>query len=345
MKLRSIRSAFTLVELLVVIAIIGILVGLLLPAVQSAREAARRMSCSNNLKQVGLALQNYHSAHKKFPPQAIWGPGKAPHTKAYHHTWNVMILPFIEQQGFYDSINKRLPIWGQLTDPSDPSSSPLISTQIPTLRCPSDSGRWDVEETHGIAVTNYAGSEGYHWWDTAETPANWSSSQGEDKFVRPGDASGVFTVTKTRRLSDITDGSSNTVLVAEKDSMGFGGGPFGTTGTGLPRTGTPVFCSAFVATAASGWAANERDLVVTHVDGSPRTGGGWFRDHAFTPTFLTAWGINTEWPGASSLHMGGGLQATFGDGSVHFLSEQMDYLTWVKLNAIKDNNKMIDPRN
>ena len=246
-----------------------------------------------------------------------------------------MILPFIEQQNFYDSINKRAPIWFQ---------PEAVATQIPTLRCPSDSGRWDLSETSNIAVTNYAGSEGFHWWPTADVGPNWLPNVG-DPIVKAGDLSGLFTVTKTRRGSDMTDGTSNTIIVAEKDSMGYGGGPFMTTGTGLPRTGAPVFCSAFVATAVSGWPGNEAGgPYVVEVDGTSKS-PVWFRNHSFTPTYLTAWGINTEWPGASSLHLGGGLQATFGDGSVHFLSEQMDYGTWVKLNAIKDNGKFIDPRN
>ena len=100
--MRSSRErGFTLVELLVVIAIIGVLVALLLPAVQAAREAARRMSCTNNSKQIGLALQNYHDTHKTFPPEAIYGngvyPGIGSKEGPYHYTWCFMILPFIEQ--------------------------------------------------------------------------------------------------------------------------------------------------------------------------------------------------------------------------------------------------------
>lgn len=327
------RSGFTLVELLVVIAIIGILVGLLLPAVQAAREAARRMSCSNNLRQIGIALHNYHDTFQKFPPQAVWGQGAGPtYTLPYHHTWNVMILPFIEQNPLYESIDKRLPIWGQ----------PAVSVTVPTFRCPSDSGRWEVSETSNIAVTNYAGSEGFHWWPTATVGgAPWNTYR--DPISKTADLSGLFTVTRTRRMSDIKDGTSNTIVVSEKDSMGFGGGPFMTSGTGAPRVGTPVFCSAFVATAYAGWQANEGGGAnVVNVDGTAKA-PGWFRNHSFTPTYLTAWGINTEWPGASSLHPGG-MHALYGDSSVSFLQETIDYGTYLKLNAISDGLTMIDPR-
>jgi prepilin-type N-terminal cleavage/methylation domain-containing protein/prepilin-type processing-associated H-X9-DG protein len=327
------KAGFTLVELLVVIAIIGVLVGLLLPAVQSAREAARRMSCSNNLKQLGLALHNYHDTNKSFPPGAVWGVGKAPHTLPYHHTWLVMVLPYMEQQPLYDSINKRLPIWGQ----------PAVSNQVEMLRCPSDDGRRDLSETSDIAVTNYAGSEGYHWWPSATVGATPPWSTFGDPFVKTSDLNGIFTVTRTNRMGDVKDGTSNVIAIAEKESMGFGGGPIQTSGTGLRRVGTPVFCSAFVATAHAGWGGNEGGQNnCVDVDGNAKS-VGWFRNHSFTPTYLAAWGINTEWPGASSTHPGG-LQACFADGSVAFLSETIDYGTYLKLNSMKDNNVMLDPR-
>jgi prepilin-type N-terminal cleavage/methylation domain-containing protein/prepilin-type processing-associated H-X9-DG protein len=328
------RAGFTLVELLVVIAIIGILVGLLLPAVQSAREAARRMSCGNNLKQLGLALHNYEGTHKSFPPGAVWGAGPAPHTLPYHHTWMVMILPYMEQQPLYDSIDKRLPIWGQ----------PAVSVQVEGFRCPSDDACQDLSDSSNIAVSNYAGSEGFHWHPSAVVgnSAPWNTYA--DPIIKTADLSGLFTVTKTRRFSDIKDGTSSTIAIAEKDAMGFGGGPFMTSGTGERRVGTPVFCSAFVATSHAGWGANETGANCVNVDGTAKTNGSWFRNHSFTPTYLTAWGINTEWPGASSTHPGG-LQVCYADGSVGFLAETIDYGTYLKLNAIKDNNVMIDPRN
>ncbi len=114
MQMRRVgKSGFTLVELLVVIAIIGILVGLLLPAVQAAREAARRMQCSNNLKQMGLAMQNYHDTHKTFPsgytvdlvpPAVIGTTSMMSLTNPSHWSWGAFILPFIEQTSLYNSL-------------------------------------------------------------------------------------------------------------------------------------------------------------------------------------------------------------------------------------------------
>lgn len=331
---RPTRAAFTLIELLVVIAIIGVLVGLLLPAVQSAREAARRMSCGNNVKQLGLALHNYHDTHRSFPPGVIWGPGKAPYTEPYHHTWNVMILPFMEQQPLYDQTDKNLPVWDQ----------PIRGTQVSTFRCPSDAGRWEIDETAGIAVTNYPGTEGYHWHPNANigNSAPWNTFA--DPFTKGASLNGVFTQTRTNKMSSVADGLSNTLLIAEADSMGFGGGPIRTCGTGARRSGTPVWHSAFVGTAFAGWGGNETGQNTVNPDGSSRSGTGWFRRHAFTPTFIAAWGPNASWHGPSSYHPGG-IQVGMGDGSVSFISETIDYGTWIKLNAMADSHTMIDPRN
>jgi prepilin-type N-terminal cleavage/methylation domain-containing protein/prepilin-type processing-associated H-X9-DG protein len=331
------RTGFTLVELLVVIAIIGILIALLLPAVQAAREAARRSQCSNNLKQVVLALHNYHDTHKVFPPQVVWGPGKAPYTLPYHHTWLVMILPFIEQQPLYDSTNLVLPVWGQ----------PIVSTPVPSLRCPSDAGRLRPSDTSNIAITNYAGSEGYHWHPTATynpaTAGQWYTAGSQafsDQFTRTFNLNGIFTNMQNYSIASVTDGTSNTIAVAEDDSMGFGGGPIRTCGTGLRRTGTPVFDSAFVGTAYNGWGANEGTYApapprAVSPDGTAKSPTTWFRNHAFTPTFISAYGPNSNWPGASSYHPGG-LQVGYADGSVSFIAETIDWGTWAKLNAIED---------
>lgn len=155
---KSSRRGFTLVELLVVIAIIGILVGLLLPAVQSAREAARRMQCSNNMKQIGLSLFNFESAYKYFPPARVdAAPGfpvtefgiPAPATGAIQHGPGVFILPYIEQTALYNLYDLRQ-TW------SSPANAQAIAAQIPTFICPSapDPRRQDTGNPPGSTQPN-----------------------------------------------------------------------------------------------------------------------------------------------------------------------------------------------
>src|SRR5438270_1870556 len=126
------RRGFTLIELLVVIAIIAVLIGLLLPAVQKVREAANRMSCTNNLKQIGIAVHNYHDTYKCFPPSELWVYSDQPSYTADHPNWSWMffILPYVEQENLYKQVNAAT---DALADKPN-----VIQTPIKTYMCPSD---------------------------------------------------------------------------------------------------------------------------------------------------------------------------------------------------------------
>ncbi len=335
------RRGFTLVELLVVIAIIGILIALLLPAVQAAREAARRSQCTNNLKQLGLALQNYHDTARSFPPSGVLAGDRnltaptsvAAATLPYHHTWLVGLLPFMEQTPLYDSINLQRPIWQQQT---------AVQTQIPTLLCPS-SPLVDLSGTRNIAYTEYAGSEGYHWWtgmtysSTSTDPNNVAIHTALQATQPALDISGLFAITKTRRIADVTDGTSNTVVVAETHVNGYKNGAIRASGNGVPRlntNGERVFRAALVWTGVSGECCESGRW--RRPDGSSAT--GWWPGagpHPFSPTYISAYGINSNWPGAGGLHPGG-VNVSLADASVRFVSETIPWHVWAKLNAVAD---------
>lgn len=222
------NAGFTLVELLVVIAIIGVLVGLLLPAVQAAREAARRMSCGNNFKQIGLGLHNYHSSFNTLPAA---GHGTRFHTGRLNCF--VSILPYIEQQALWEMMSNPLAA-GPGETPSQsvnlggttgwPAFGPGLHqdlddyrpwrTQVLTYRCPSDPG----QPTGGAALNNYAFSLG----DAVKRNFyrennNWNTSppSGGNQWLDRGSLRGVFTRETYRGFRDILDGTSNTVAMAE----------------------------------------------------------------------------------------------------------------------------------
>lgn len=330
---------FTLVELLVVIAIIGILIALLLPAVQAAREAARRSQCVNNLKQLGLALHNYHDVNKAFPPSGILAGDlrippypSTPSAVPYHHTWLVMTLPYIEQGPLYERIDKRNRIYNT---PLVGSTELAMSQQVNVLLCPSNP-RLDLGKTWNMAYTNYAASEGFHWWPMAVI----SPGQMPEVSVNfATDFSGIFTILQTRTVADILDGTSNTVALAEVNSTGYKNGRIRTCGTGVPRldTGERVVRAAFVFTGVNGTCCETG--LFRNPDGSgPSTAPRWFpagSPHVFSPTFLAAWGPNAEWPGASSLHPGG-VNVCLADGSVRFIAHTIEYDVWIKMNGIAD---------
>jgi prepilin-type N-terminal cleavage/methylation domain-containing protein len=202
---RSSNRAFSLVELLVVIAIIGVLVALLLPAIQSAREAARRSQCKNNLKQIGLALHNYESARRVFPPGFTSnatvknGPGTGP-----GWGWGAFILPYLEESSLFQQIDFKTNIEANI---SPNKELKLITLQV--FRCPSDSVElplFDVKNASGNTITqlafgNYVGVAG-----TLEVS------------VYPDEGNGVLFRNHQIAIKHITDGLSHTIMVAERAS-------------------------------------------------------------------------------------------------------------------------------
>ncbi|MGE0757925.1 MAG: DUF1559 domain-containing protein [Pirellulaceae bacterium] len=343
MQIRK-RSGFTLVELLVVIAIIGILVSLLLPAVQAAREAARRAQCSNNLKQLGLALHNYHDTYKTFPPSGILNgdpvnpSATTPSTRPYHYSWMFMVLPMMEQQPLYDSTDKLFPIYvGANGQPQR-----VCSTQVPSFKCPSALALNLANDTRNLAYTNYAASEGYHWWTSATiNGATWTSGiyQGQNQTL---DMSGIFTITKTNSIASVTDGTSNTVAVAEVTSVGQKNGPIRTCATGAYRVNTNgerVFRSAFVWTGVNGYCCEQG--VFRRPNGAASSAAAWWTasaPHAFSPTFISAYGPNSNWPGADSRHPGI-VQVTMADASVRTVAEVIPWHIWAKINGHQDQEQ------
>lgn len=286
-KCRGAVRGFTLVELLVVIAIIGILVGLLLPAVQAAREAARRMQCSNNLKQMGLAMHNYHDAHKVFPPGLVvqnadpqWtAAGNDLHVESW--AWGSFLLPYIEQSALYNQMGVGQ---GQLLQ-TIASTTTLALTPLSVYRCPSDAGPAVRAPSGGFAewaTSNYKACTG-HRRDALTIAVNTEAR------------SGMFWQNSKNGIRDMSDGTSNTILIGE---IAFQRGPL------QPRAGVWVgSLRAMGGNSAKDVFANGRGAI----------------NHSNTV-------FNELAESFSSLHVGG-AQFVLGDGSVHFISENIEYIT------------------
>ena len=311
---RTRMRGFTLVELLVVIAIIGILIALLLPAVQAAREAARRSQCTNHLKQIALAAHNYHDTQKTLPTGAIYVNGSpAPSFRdgGYGATWITMMLPFMEQSALHDQYDFSLP--------SDhDNNEPVTETDIATLRCPSDEAKAPTGNTgtggvpgNRYAKGNYAARTGGKYTNENNAPDGWDNIEWKGPFTyRPA---------LSTRLDDCKDGLSNTIYFAEILTQASSGDCRGAWG----RVGCVHF-SPHTRNASDEWivtpnASGSNNLL----DAPPYCGDGADK---FTPCVDDDSDGNGG-IGARSYHPGG-VNCALGDGSVRFVSETINGITW-----------------
>lgn len=304
------RGAFTLVELLVVIAIIGVMVGLLLPAVQAAREAARRMQCSNHLKQISLALHNYHSTYNKLPYSSSPQTGGVG-TRQRGASWFIRIFPYIEQSSVYD----QLIFAGDFSLQDGPMPAQnfavLNNLVVPMLECPSSplpktqSHATNANGTVTLQMVNYVGIAGSFWRGGSTTIASTDpQTNAHGIAVHNGMLVPEGLNSRAASFASCMDGTSNTLVASEQSgffydaarnkidrrSNGWRGGPWGNGG------------------GAGTWTQN-----VTTIRYPIGTFGGTGNANPFD--------VNVA---LTSSHPGG-LNATLADGSVRFLSESMDF--------------------
>jgi prepilin-type N-terminal cleavage/methylation domain-containing protein/prepilin-type processing-associated H-X9-DG protein len=338
------RSAFTLIELLVVIAIIGVLIGLLLPAVQKVREAAARIQCQNNLKQLGLALHNYHDAYSSFPPSiakngncvsaAKYGP---PDPVIYNINGLFLLLPFVEQGNIYNKANLNSPMSTFLSSNvgiSMGSPAPVLATpdaitsgnvllaaiKVPLYLCPSDGGG-----QNGFTIHLDGGTAAYYNVDgvggtirSYRTSYFFISDQLEGIYFNAyrnisAGTRYAFGSNSSTKLTDITDGTSNTFAMSE-------------------QTLSIYSCYGCKPWSHLVWGTWALDPV-----------GNW--NTTYPPQGLNVWqygsqptpspGMAASWYSVASLHPGG-VNFVFCDGSVHFISQTVDIPTLTQMSRIAD---------
>jgi prepilin-type N-terminal cleavage/methylation domain-containing protein/prepilin-type processing-associated H-X9-DG protein len=335
------RSAFTLIELLVVIAIIAILIGLLLPAVQKVREAASRMTCENNLKQLGLAAHNYHDVNHQFP----YGKGKdyrgsplVPGVPVYPR-WSelALLLPYIEQGNLYNSIDFNYPpetpgmggvvnFMPAYQNPQRQNAAPCRSA-IKVYLCPSDPA---PQPPNWPGQNNYYGNMG--------TTYMCDVSEQQPSTLDPtAYADGIFYYRSGVRMTDVTDGTSNTAMFSEK-----------LRGQSFPHPRTDMFIMPVASSMTQAYTQCQSLNTQTATPLTSKQGYSWVMgemccstyNHVATPNATTC--ASTGFPGGmqnmamvvppSSMHTGG-VNVLLTDGSVHYVNDAISLTTWRALGS------------
>ena len=320
MENRNRFRGFTLVELLVVIAIIGILIALLLPAVQAAREAARRMQCTNNLKQIGLALHNYHDTYKCLPARAaIWLANFGTDSSrfrdgGYGATWVTTPPPFFEQPALHDQYNFDLPS-------DDDLNEPAVSTEIAAIKCPTDEPLAPTGNTGGsnpnnrYAKGNYAARAG-GLYSNENTGANgWANGLWKGPFTLSSPVESTEIGCRFATAPPIRSSSAKS-LASRLAAIAVGAGGRVACNTFSPHTRST----------SDQWilGPNADTKASTNLfDGPLPYCGSSTTFPECTPTTATV----TGGTGARSYHPGG-VNCGLGDGSVRFVSETIDRLIW-----------------
>ena len=296
---------FTLIELLVVIAIIAVLIALLLPAVQQAREAARRTQCRNSLKQIGLALHNYHDINNSFPGLCSFGGvikvGGVDQAQVWGYNWSAMILPQMDQAPLFNAISIVIPVPGSFQfDLSNsvwpPNTNGSYSTKaIPAFLCPSDVIPSVMGQLDGLGHSSFAASYGNSNWSNYTSLGVYGDGISDANGVS---TKGMFPMSPCVSLRDVTDGTSNTIMIGEIS---------GHTASEIPATGDAAY-------PWGSWA-----LIPRHMGSAGRTG------RAPPNNKVTGTGglIRYNRQAFNSAHVGG-AHFLFGDGSVRFISNNID---------------------
>jgi prepilin-type N-terminal cleavage/methylation domain-containing protein len=358
------KKGFTLIELLVVIAIIAILIALLLPAVQQAREAARRSQCKNNLKQIGLALMNYHDVARTLPPGVIHANGGV--TLGNNFGWLTQCLPFFDQAPLFKKLDSKLAMnnagAGTVTAPTAGSNAALNDAILTAARCPSDVGDDQLDDaTLGVVGTsNYVGNFGVGTIVIDSTGGGIApNNTAAGTPLHPRHLQGILGPNSKVRIRDVKDGMSNVILAGER-RMPRNCAPWGAANEGQ-------FCSFWSGPLGATLAADDsiRAILATTTDGDiqsndtllgalPLSGnvvgtrptGNAVPAPKVVKINKTLAGLtlsdvrqDTVTMGFSSWHTGG-MQAVLGDGTVRFLSENIDGTIYTNLSRRADGKTL-----